>query len=185
MRATGGVYLGFRTLRGRKFPYGNFRTSVFCVRQNTDCRKNEVFRQSQAPRFGKPPFIIILEYLRGQARRSAQSRFCCAQYLRDTARIPPPPCATRCRSLPTAAAPGSGRHEPDHCPRLRTLTAAFRTAQRTGTAYRRSWPVHGRTRPAPPGLRRRYRPTGYPSAAQSQGFPPLFRVHRHTARPDG
>ena len=30
MRATGGVYLGFHTLRGRKFPYGNFRTSVFC-----------------------------------------------------------------------------------------------------------------------------------------------------------
>ena len=27
---TGGVYLGFHTLRGRKFPYGNFRTSVFC-----------------------------------------------------------------------------------------------------------------------------------------------------------
>ena len=46
---------------------------------------------------GEPPFIIILEYLRAQA-------------LRDTARIPPPPCA-----LPTAAAPGSGRHEPDHC----------------------------------------------------------------------
>ena len=53
---------------------------------------------------GKPPFIIILEYLRAQARRSARSRFCCAQSLRDTARIPPPPCATRCRSLPTAAA---------------------------------------------------------------------------------
>ena len=41
----GGVYLGFRTLRGRKFPHGNFRTSVFCVRQNTDCR---VFRQSRS-----------------------------------------------------------------------------------------------------------------------------------------
>ena len=27
---TGGVYLGFDTFRGRKFPYGNFRTSVFC-----------------------------------------------------------------------------------------------------------------------------------------------------------
>ena len=25
-----GVYLGFDTLRGRKFPQGNFRTSVFC-----------------------------------------------------------------------------------------------------------------------------------------------------------
>ena len=27
---SGGVYLGFLTLRGRKFPHGNFRTSVFC-----------------------------------------------------------------------------------------------------------------------------------------------------------
>ena len=27
---TGGVYLGFHTFRGRKFPHGNFRTSVFC-----------------------------------------------------------------------------------------------------------------------------------------------------------
>ena len=26
----GGVYLGLDTLRGRKFPHGNFRTSVFC-----------------------------------------------------------------------------------------------------------------------------------------------------------
>ena len=28
---TEGVYLGFDTLRGRKFLHGNFRTSVFCV----------------------------------------------------------------------------------------------------------------------------------------------------------
>ena len=27
---TGGVYLGLDTLRGKKFPHGNFRTSVFC-----------------------------------------------------------------------------------------------------------------------------------------------------------
>ena len=27
---TGGVYLGFDTLRGKKFPHGNFWTSVFC-----------------------------------------------------------------------------------------------------------------------------------------------------------
>ena len=27
---TGGVYLGFDTSGGRKFPHGNFRTSVFC-----------------------------------------------------------------------------------------------------------------------------------------------------------
>ena len=30
MRETGGVYLGLDTLGGREFPYGNFRTSVFC-----------------------------------------------------------------------------------------------------------------------------------------------------------
>mgnify|MGYP004549713115 CR=1 FL=1 len=27
---TGSMYHGFYTLRGRKFPHGNFRTSVFC-----------------------------------------------------------------------------------------------------------------------------------------------------------
>ena len=34
---------GFYTYRGRKFPYGNFRTSVFCGAtrcQNTECRRN-------------------------------------------------------------------------------------------------------------------------------------------------
>ena len=40
--------LGFFTLRGRKFPHGNFRTSVFCEVRTQDCRKNEVFRQSLA-----------------------------------------------------------------------------------------------------------------------------------------
>ena len=44
---TGGVYLGFHTFRGRKFLYGNFRTTRVLHSQNTDCRKNEVFRQSQ------------------------------------------------------------------------------------------------------------------------------------------
>ena len=38
----------FFTLRGRKFPHGNFRTSVFCEVRTQDCRKNEVFRQSLA-----------------------------------------------------------------------------------------------------------------------------------------
>ena len=43
---TGGVYLGFHTSGGRKFPHGNFRTTRVLRSQNTDCRKNEVFRQS-------------------------------------------------------------------------------------------------------------------------------------------
>ena len=41
------VYHGFYTLRGRKFPHGNFRTTRVLRSQNTDCRKNEVFRQAQ------------------------------------------------------------------------------------------------------------------------------------------
>ena len=43
---TEGVYLGFYTYRGRKFPHGNFRTSVFCGAtrcQNTSCRRNRGF----------------------------------------------------------------------------------------------------------------------------------------------
>ena len=52
MRATGGVYLGFHTLRGRKFPYGNFRTSVFCEVKTQIVGKTIVFRQSQVPSEG-------------------------------------------------------------------------------------------------------------------------------------
>ena len=56
MRATGGVYLGFHTLRGRKFPYGNFRTSVFCEVKTQIVGKTIVFRQSQAPVSPVPSF---------------------------------------------------------------------------------------------------------------------------------
>ena len=45
---SGGVYLGFLTLRGRKFPHGNFRTSVFCEVKTQIVGKTIVFRQSQA-----------------------------------------------------------------------------------------------------------------------------------------
>ena len=38
---TEAMCLGFHSLRGRKLPHGSFRTSVFCVRQNTDCRKTK------------------------------------------------------------------------------------------------------------------------------------------------
>ena len=47
---TGGVYLGFHTLRGRKFPHGNFRTTRVLRSRNADCRKNAVFRQSRKKR---------------------------------------------------------------------------------------------------------------------------------------
>ena len=40
---TGGVYLGFDTLRGRKFPHGNFRTSVFCEVKTQIVGKTEFF----------------------------------------------------------------------------------------------------------------------------------------------
>ena len=52
---TGGVYLGFDTLRGRKFPYGNFRTSVFCEVKTQIVGKTKFFdslkRQVRACRF--------------------------------------------------------------------------------------------------------------------------------------
>ena len=44
---TEGVYLDFHTFRGRKFPHGNFRTSVFCKVKTQIVGKTVVFRQSQ------------------------------------------------------------------------------------------------------------------------------------------
>ena len=38
---TGGMYLDFDTLKERKFPHGNFRTTRVLHSQNTDCRKND------------------------------------------------------------------------------------------------------------------------------------------------
>ena len=49
MRATGGVYLGFYTLRGRKFPHGNFRTTRVLPSQNTTYLRNKVSQISQIP----------------------------------------------------------------------------------------------------------------------------------------
>ena len=63
-------------------------------------------------------------------------------------------------------------------PGLRTLTAAFRTARRTGTAYRRSWPVHGRTRPAPPGLRISFPPPDKTKEQRCFTGVPLFDWER-------
>ena len=55
---TGGVYLGFDTLRGRKFPHGNFRTTRVLHIQNTDCRKNDSFSTvSYRPNDFSAPYI--------------------------------------------------------------------------------------------------------------------------------
>ena len=40
---TGGVYLGFHTLRGRKFPYGNFRTTLERPTVRSSWRRNRGF----------------------------------------------------------------------------------------------------------------------------------------------
>ena len=64
MRATGGVYLGFHTLRGRKFPYGNFRTSVFCEVKTQIVGKTIVFRQSRL----SPLFPDIINILRRETK---------------------------------------------------------------------------------------------------------------------
>ena len=57
---TGGVYLGFLTLRGRKFPHGNFRTSVFCAVRTQIVGETLVSRQSQARR--RRAFSVLLPY---------------------------------------------------------------------------------------------------------------------------
>ena len=46
---TGSMYHGFYTYRGRKFPHGNFRTSVFCEVKTQIVGKTLVFRQAQTP----------------------------------------------------------------------------------------------------------------------------------------
>ena len=45
---TGGVYLGFDTLRGRKFLHGNFRTSVFCEVKTQIVGKTKFFDSLRA-----------------------------------------------------------------------------------------------------------------------------------------
>ena len=45
----GDMCLVFFTLRGRKFPHGNFRTTRVLRTQNTTCRRNEVSQTSQIP----------------------------------------------------------------------------------------------------------------------------------------
>ena len=45
------MYHGFYTLKGRKFPNGNFRTSVFCEVKTQIVGKTLVFRQAQEGHF--------------------------------------------------------------------------------------------------------------------------------------
>ena len=45
---TGSMYHGVYTYRGRKFPHGNFRTSVFCEVKTQIVGKTLVFRQAQS-----------------------------------------------------------------------------------------------------------------------------------------
>ena len=56
---TGGVYLGFDTLRGRKFPYGNFRTSVFCEVKTQIVGKTKFFDSLTLPLVGECKEVIL------------------------------------------------------------------------------------------------------------------------------
>ena len=56
------VYHGFYTLRGRKFPHGNFRTSVFCKVKTQIVGKTLVFRQAQGRPKASPVLYSIYNY---------------------------------------------------------------------------------------------------------------------------
>ena len=68
---TGGVYLGFYTLRGRKFPYGNFRTSVFCEVKTQIVGETIVSRQSKVVRC----FFLAFSYFPRIFRQNAQTGY--------------------------------------------------------------------------------------------------------------
>ena len=55
------VYHGFYSSRGRKFPNGNFRTSVFCEVRTQIVGENVVSRQSKALRFAGEPFAVFTD----------------------------------------------------------------------------------------------------------------------------
>ena len=54
------MYHGFYTYRGRKFPHGNFRTSVFCEVKTQIVGKTLVFRQAQPPRRAVFDLLTVL-----------------------------------------------------------------------------------------------------------------------------
>ena len=68
---TGSMYHGFYTSRGRKFPYGNFRTSVFCEVRTQIVGKTLVFRQPQS-RYSAGNFLPFI-YKVSVENPSAQS----------------------------------------------------------------------------------------------------------------
>ena len=60
---TGGVYLGFDTLKGRKFPYGNFRTSVFCKVKTQIVGKTKFFDSLRADFYQSALFFPFYQVL--------------------------------------------------------------------------------------------------------------------------
>ena len=60
---TGGVYLGFDTLRGRKFPHGNFRTSVFCEVKTQIVGKTKFFDSLRADFYRPALFFSFYQVL--------------------------------------------------------------------------------------------------------------------------
>ena len=55
---TGDMRLGFHTLRGRKFPYGNFRTSVFCEVKTQIVGKTKFFDSLRAGSSNELPALF-------------------------------------------------------------------------------------------------------------------------------
>ena len=64
---TGGVYLGFHTFRGRKFPYGNFRTSVFCKVKTQIVGKTKFFDSLSTVLYVRCFFICRRNFAHGRA----------------------------------------------------------------------------------------------------------------------
>ena len=79
MRATGDMRLGFHTLRGRKFPHGNFRTSVFCVVRTQIVGETLVSRQSKKQQGTEHPHWVQLPccciYITAERRLCHRSLF--------------------------------------------------------------------------------------------------------------
>ena len=64
---TGGVYLGFHTFRGRKFPHGNFRTSVFCKVKTQIVGKTKFFDSLSTVLYVRCFFICRRNFAHGRA----------------------------------------------------------------------------------------------------------------------
>ena len=130
MRATGDMRLGFVTLRGRKFPHGNFRTTRVLRSQNTTCRKNAVFRQVKVPF----PFSSYRAHPR-------QRHFFRCPHTSFPAQQP-----GRAASRSATASRSSGRASRRPCPPCgRSRRRACSRRRRCGCPSRsRPFPAHGR-----------------------------------------